>query len=663
MKRSLKYILCRLISPLLLLAVGLTSCNDGDDVDTNQYDSNIKLNVFGPSPVLRGGVLRFIGSGMNQVSAVVLQGCTPITDITVISDKEINITVPQDAQPGIVVLETPQGNIETRTELTFREPIVFESFSPQTVLPGEQVTIKGDYLNLIAEVVFPNEQKIKAENFLAQSRYEIQVIVPSAAQSGKIVLADGKENPNWIYAKEELTVTLPSVAQISELNDVKPLQAISLAGEHLNLIQKVLMPNGTEVEFSLSEDGSSLLFSLPEVISDGNIEVVVESGVKVVFATISVAKPENVVVSPLTELRGGDLLTIEGDNLELFSYAKFPHVSDQVALTAIEGGLQVEMPALAQSGVLTLYTANGSTTEVEIVTAKPVAESYNKDLISTNTELIISGQNLDLVKKVIFADKVPVEVAPTSATELSVIVPSKAQNGELVLEMANGESVGAPMLSIDKPVTAYILAAPDKLIKGNIYELAIENADRLVSVEMNGKGAQFVCDVPNSKLILKIPTDYSGMGTLKLISDNGEIEYAVDYADNEKVLWSGDLLISFSLSGTIPMQVEDFKSVTPGTIMRVTLVQLPGKWGQAYFSYGNGDGIVFSETISFTKVLYTEKIYGKVSEETTRVIDLVLDQTFCDSITQKEGGYCGTHSAMYIKGGGLRFQKVALVNK
>ena len=36
----------------------MTSC-DNDEISTNQYVGGISLNVFGPSPVLRGGELRF----------------------------------------------------------------------------------------------------------------------------------------------------------------------------------------------------------------------------------------------------------------------------------------------------------------------------------------------------------------------------------------------------------------------------------------------------------------------------------------------------------------------------------------------------------------------------------------------------------------------------
>ena len=75
---------------ILMSCLSFSAC-DNDDEDTNQYTGGIKLNVFGPSPVARGGELRFLGSGMNNVTAISIPGCEDITDINVISDTDVRI--------------------------------------------------------------------------------------------------------------------------------------------------------------------------------------------------------------------------------------------------------------------------------------------------------------------------------------------------------------------------------------------------------------------------------------------------------------------------------------------------------------------------------------------------------------------------------------------
>lgn len=114
MNKTYKFPALWMMCLMLFSCLTFTACDNGDDEDTNQYKGGINLNVFGPSPVARGGVLRFLGSGMDKVTAVAIPGCDDITDIEVVSDTEIRVTVPQTAQPGLVVLKTPKGDITTK---------------------------------------------------------------------------------------------------------------------------------------------------------------------------------------------------------------------------------------------------------------------------------------------------------------------------------------------------------------------------------------------------------------------------------------------------------------------------------------------------------------------------------------------------------------------
>src|SRR4030065_429861 len=63
----------------------------------------------------------------------------------------LTLTVPQEAVPGYVVLKTPDGDITTKTEIGFSEPISIAGFTPDIVKAGDELTITGDYLNLVGE--------------------------------------------------------------------------------------------------------------------------------------------------------------------------------------------------------------------------------------------------------------------------------------------------------------------------------------------------------------------------------------------------------------------------------------------------------------------------------------------------------------------------------
>ncbi len=661
MNKTYKFPALWMMCLMLFSCLTFTACDNGDDEDTNQYKGGISLNVFGPSPVSRGGVLRFLGSGMDKVTAVVIPGCDDITDIEVVSDTEIRVTVPQTAQPGLVVLKTPKGDITTKTELTFTEPIALEAFAPAEVKPGSELTITGEYLNLIKEVIFADEVTVPADEFVSQSRQEIKVIVPDSAQTGKFILSDGAEIPNWIYSEGELEVTLPSVEAPLDLVDKKPGDVIRVSGENFDLVKKVQMPNGDEVEFTMtaSSEGDELTFTLPDNVSDGEITVLPASDVKVVVATVVVATPSNVVAVPAVNLRGGDMITLKGTNMDLVTDVTFPGVEEAVGLESQNSTeIKVLMPAAAISGDLQLNTNSGKATAVSIATAKPENISYSAATVPAGEALTVKGVNMDVVSAVVFSGNVEVTVSDATATAISLTVPTTAETGALLLKMANGESVEAPSLTIEKPVCAYLPALPDKLVRGRIVELEIVNADKLTNVLLNEASVQYINDAAKGVLMLNVPAELNGTYSLKLISSNGEIAYDVLVVANEETVWAGPLDISWGDGGRVLVPAVSFAKVTAGTVMKVYFDQKDQTWAQAQFNYGDWSGIAFS---LFDTTMVPTDIYGWSFE--SRVMELTLTQEILDNIQAKQGD-CEdqTNVGIIIQGSDLTFTKITIVN-
>ena len=661
MNKTYKFPALWMMCLMLFSCLTFTACDNGDDEDTNQYKGGISLNVFGPSPVSRGGVLRFLGSGMDKVTAVAIPGCDDITDIEVVSDTEIRVTVPQTAQPGLVVLKTPKGDITTKTELTFTEPIALEAFAPAEVKPGGELTITGEYLNLIKEVIFADEVTVPADEFVSQSRQEIKVIVPDSAQTGKFILSDGAEIPNWIYSEGELEVTLPSVEAPLDLVDKKPGDVIRVSGENFDLVKKVQMPNGDEVEFTMtaSSEGDELTFTLPDNVSDGEITVLPASDVKVVVATVVVATPSNVVAVPAVNLRGGDMITLKGTNMDLVTDVTFPGVEEAVGLESQNSTeIKVLMPAAAISGDLQLNTNSGKATAVSIATAKPENISYSAATVPAGEALTVKGVNMDVVSAVVFSGNVEVTVSDATATAISLTVPTTAETGALLLKMANGEFVEAPSLTIEKPVCAYLPALPDKLVRGRIVELEIFNADKLTNVLLNDASVQYINDAAKGVLMLNVPAELNGTYSLKLISSNGEIAYDVLVVANEETVWAGPLDISWGDGGRVLVPAVSFAKVTAGTVMKVYFDQKDQTWAQAQFNYGDWSGIAFS---LFDTTMVPTDIYGWSFE--SRVMELTLTQEILDNIQAKQGD-CEdqTNVGIIIQGSDLTFTKITIVN-
>lgn len=428
---------------VLLSSLTFTAC-DTNDLDTNQYKGGISLNVFGPSPVLRGGELRFLGCGLDQVASVLIPGCDAITDIQLISAEEIRVIVPQTALPGYVTLMLRNGeSIVTKTQLTYSEPVSIESFSPESVRPGDVLTIKGEYLNLMHQVIFAENVIVSDEviaeeetteatsKFLKHTRNEIQVRVPEEAQSGKIILSDGAEIPNRLYSEVELQVVLPSVAEVADYNNIKPGAIMTVTGENFDLVKEVRMENGETMLFTYSAEQKALTFTIPCGAVNGPIYVVPASGVLVQVAEIKMATPEDVKAQE-TEITAGKELTLTGKNMDMIAAVLFPGVEKAVEPTSLsETKVKVVVPGEAQSGMIQLVLTSGETIPgLELtVTAPKYCHIADENVLKTNDYFVGEDMVVDVVN---IGELAEVQVAGTkvnytsSGSQLTIPVPETA---------------------------------------------------------------------------------------------------------------------------------------------------------------------------------------------------------------------------------------------
>lgn len=434
---------------ILLSSLTFTAC-ETNDVDTNQYKGGISLNVFGPSPVLRGGELRFLGCGMDQVASVLIPGCDAITDIQLISAEEIRVIVPQTALPGYVTLMLRNGeSIVTKTQLTYSEPVSIESFSPESVRPGDVLTIKGEYLNLMHQVIFAENVIVSDEviaeeeateatsKFLKHTRNEIQVRVPEEAQSGKIILSDGAEIPNRLYSEVELQVVLPSVAELADYDNIKPGAIMTVTGENFDLVKEVRMENGEKVEFEFSAENKTLQFTLPANAVSGFIYVVPASGVRIPVASIELAKPGNFSCAT-SDVAAGGQITIQGENLDLVSAVIFSGEVEGEIISQSPEQLVVSVPALAQSGIVTFKMTNGEQVSALNLTINQPCHivSSLEDDFEAGKEMIVEVANGELLTEVKING---VTVTHTlEGTQLKIKVPETA-GANSILELVSSD--------------------------------------------------------------------------------------------------------------------------------------------------------------------------------------------------------------------------------
>jgi hypothetical protein len=639
---------------IVMLATAFVAC-ERDEQDT----TTVTLEAFGPSPALRGSSLTFIGKNLDKVVKIILPDNIEITDIERIDNEKIIITIPQNAEVGYVKLIYAGGKeIVSKTILNYTEPIVLTSWKPSPVKAGQTLTLEGDYLNLIERVIFADNVIVDSEDFTTWERGKIELVLPAEAQTGVIILADKATIPLELESDAALQVVLPAVSATQNLTGAKPDDVITVAGTDLDLVVEILLPDGTSVPFTYAD--GVITFTLPDGVTDGAIVMVPASGVHVAVANIGVAVPAELTATPNTGLKGGDVITITGINMELVTTVTFPNVAENVtpdSKTATQ--ITVTMPAMARSGDLVLNTASGNTASVAIETAKPEALNYSENPIAAGADLTITGSNLDLIEKLTFGGNVTVNVSAASAASLSVTVPTTAETGSITATMFNGETVVFLSLTVNAPLVAYIPVMPNVEIKGGkLFIVSIANADKLTGVQLNGQTCNYVLD--GDQLYIGIPSNAYGNCVLKLISSNGEIEYTINVVPGGSVatvIWDeGPLSITWSDGGRVMIPISAFSGVTAGTYLKFEFQQTEN-WGQAQINNGSWAVIPFAE-LGNDGYLKTD---GPMidNDKSITSVEVKLTQSVLDNINNNTDGTWG----IIIQGSDWIFTKISLVVK
>ena len=307
----------------LVAITGFTSCSE-DDLDTNQYSKGgVNILGFGPMPVTRGETMRVTGTQLNSVKEVLFpegnQKLTPATtfinaEFNVQNAQEMTVTIPDQCVPGKLRLVTNGGDtIKSASNITFSEEIKISSFTPASVHPGDILSIKGEYVWNIGQVVFFDHVAVDAADFLKNTRNEIQVRVPAEAKTGELAYNDGSEG-----AESESVGNLDvDFIKITSVSNATPDfgNAITIYGENLDLVTGLEFPAVGEVDYQVAADGKSLQVTVPMTTVSGTVTLFSASGITATTdITVPMAAFES--VNPNKDVKAGMTLTITGQHLD-----------------------------------------------------------------------------------------------------------------------------------------------------------------------------------------------------------------------------------------------------------------------------------------------------------------------------------------------------------
>lgn len=505
---------------LAMLGTVLVACNDDDE------SGAVVLSSFGPSPVLRGNEIRFIGENLDKVSSVIIPNAIEITDINVISSEEIRVTVPQEAQIGYVSLNFKGGVITTKTLLGFTEPYEITSIAPvgQGIRAGAAVTITGDYLNNIVKVVFSGDAAVDSADFVSQSRTEIKLTLPKEASSGKLFVEDTPGNQ--LYSDQELTVLQPTVTALSATT-IKAGQNLTITGTNFDLVTKIVFAGGTEVEAAgfVSASATQIVVTTPANLQDGVVTLVAYSGTEIASPNLTTVMPTNVQIAAETRFKTYLNVKITGTDLDLVNSVKFTGADAITSFSYASGTITVAIPAAATDGVVTLSTQSGKTVATSSITlVKPVISQIDPLTVIGGNDITISGTDLDLVQSVTFVGGLSVSVQP-AATSFTVTVPTAAQSGVVKLKTVNGTQVqSTDILTVESPNVPVVTAITQQVKPGGLLTIEGTKLNLVESIVFqNGIKATSYESRTATKIEVYVPESAkTGSVTVKLVTYESE---------------------------------------------------------------------------------------------------------------------------------------------
>ena len=604
--------------------VGLVSCAP-EELSTDQFsDDAVVFGAFAPNPVVRGAELRIVGSNLDKIVEVQIPGSEPITEIEVVASgrvSEIRVVTPavgaEDASvTGPVVIVDNAGNTyKSKTDITFTEGIVLDSFSPATAMPGDVVTVKGDYLYNVQQVVLNNGVYVTGDQITEKSRRELKFIVPSNAVTGPVTIGDVDENnnpegliPNNVPSKTELVIGDPTV-KAADRGMLKAGAEITVQGEYLDMIAKaafrVTTPAAeegaeptvadTEVDFALAEDNKSVKVALPATVVEGEIVLTSFAGKEFKAGAYTTVIPTEIAIAAESRYKAGLNAVVTGKDLDLVTKA-------ELAGTALEFGyadnkVTFAIPSKAVDGTVVLTLANGKTVATEAIElVKPtITEMTPLELYAGDENITVKGTDLDLIvaaalggREAEFEYANEEIIVKTALTSVSGKVALTLDNG-VVVESADEVKVNYHSLVIVTEMPAMQHIGQEVVLKGSSFSL-VENI--------------FIGDVKVTQYSLRtdeevrflMPWNKAGMYNLSFHLFSGDVETVATQIEvglelDIKTIWEGEASLNWSGMQDLAWGGYDWSTVKPGTVLTAYFTLHEADYWQVRFANGSWTSI------------------------------------------------------------------------
>lgn len=216
-----------------------------------------------PEPIKNGATITISGKDLDLVTGIQFPNTESSAPATV-NATTVTAVVPVKAQEGDITLSLANGKTVT-VAYTLVKPTV-TSFTPETLMAGNKVMIKGTDLDLVESVTFPGETPVTAsEEDTKITATAIGTVIPTAAVGSGCTL--NLKNGTTVSVTG-LTITAATDPVLSETAEGVIGEYVTIKGKNFNNAEQIYIGT-TKVTKIKSRSDEEITFMIPTTIEKG----------------------------------------------------------------------------------------------------------------------------------------------------------------------------------------------------------------------------------------------------------------------------------------------------------------------------------------------------------------------------------------------------------
>ena len=220
-----------------------------------------------PEPIKNGATITISGKDLDLVTGIQFPNTESSAPATV-NATTVTAVVPVKAQEGDITLSLANGKTVT-VAYTLVKPTV-TSFTPETLMAGNKVMIKGTDLDLVESVTFPGETPVTASKEDTKiTATAIGTVIPTAAVGSGCTL--NLKNGTTVSVTG-LTITAATDPVLSETAEGVVGEYVTIKGKNFNNAEQIYIGT-TKVTKIKSRSNEEITFQIPTTIEKGEYTI------------------------------------------------------------------------------------------------------------------------------------------------------------------------------------------------------------------------------------------------------------------------------------------------------------------------------------------------------------------------------------------------------